>query len=133
MPNWSIKGWRCWHNYSASFCLNSKEHHCRLKLFLIELILTKKRYNFFDIIVFKAFSSKLRLWLWSIYWNNVTIFCWHDFFRCIRVRMIFYYSLAPKLWWKSWSMKWSSKLRLGLKDPKQATIHLALALQLKQD
>ena len=43
------------------------------------------------------------------------------------------YSLRPKLLAKSWFMKQSCKIQHGLEDPKQATIHLALALQLKQD
>ena len=43
------------------------------------------------------------------------------------------YSLRPKLLAKSWFMKQSYKIQHGLEDPKQATIHLALALQLKQD
>jgi len=43
------------------------------------------------------------------------------------------YSLIPKLLAKSWFMKQSYKIQHGLKDPKQATIHLAPALQLKQD
>ena len=41
------------------------------------------------------------------------------------------YSLAPKLWWKSWFMKQNTKIQLGLEDPKQAIIHMAFILQLK--
>ena len=44
-----------------------------------------------------------------------------------------YYSLVPKLWWKSLFMKQSSKLKLALKDPKPATIHFSYVLQLKED
>ena len=40
------------------------------------------------------------------------------------------YSLVPKLWWKSWFMKQSTKVQLGLEDPKQAAIHLASTLKL---
>ena len=43
------------------------------------------------------------------------------------------YSLRPKLLAKSWFMKQSYKIQHGLEDPKQATIYLALGLQLKQD
>ena len=38
-----------------------------------------------------------------------------------------------KLLAKSWFMKQNYKIQHGLEDPKQLTIHLALALQLKQD
>ena len=41
------------------------------------------------------------------------------------------YSLWPKLLAESWFMKQRYKIQHGLEDPKQATIHLALALQLK--
>ena len=47
--------------------------------------------------------------------------------------MLVAYSLRPKLLAKSWLIKESYKIHYGLEDPKQATIHLALALQLKQD